>query len=333
MKKMWQGVAAVAVCLVSPVAQAGVAQAAMLRPLTQLSRADVLLSDLFDDAGPLAGRVLGPAPAPGDSIVVEAPQLAAIAREYGVALRPASPDDRATLRRAGVALPREAVLQVLRQALAAAGAPDGDMALPAFEAPMVPPEASASVAVEQLAFAPGDERFTAGLLVTGRGMAMLRLRVSGRLEAMQAALVAVHRLLPGDIVRAVDLRQARVPAATLHGGLIEDATQAEGLAVLRPVAAGQPVPLADLGRPEVVARGDRVAIRLVAGGIEMTASGTALEAGARGARIRVLNPVSRAVVLAEVTGADAVEVDPGSVPLRAGADASTASGNNAGLTP
>lgn len=322
MRNVWHGVAAVVVCLVSPVGQAGVAQAAMLRPLTQLSRADVLLSDLFDDAGPLAGRVLGPAPAPGDSIVVEAPQLAAIAREYGVAWRPASPDDRATLQRAGVVLPREAVLQVLRQALAAAGAPDGDVALPAFEAPMVPPEAAASVAVEQLAFAPGDERFTAGLLVTGRGMALLRLRVSGRLEAMQAALVAVHRLLPGDIVRASDLRQARLPAAMLRGGLVEDAALAEGLAVLHPVAAGQPVPLADLGRPE-----------MVAGGIEMTASGMALEAGAQGARIRVLNPVSRAVVLAEVTGADAVEVDPGSVPVRAGTDASAASGSGTGLTP
>ena len=70
----------------------------------------VRLSDLFDDAGPRAGQVLGPAPAPGARIVVEAPQLAAIARQFGVDWRPASPADSAVIDRPGRLLPREDVL-------------------------------------------------------------------------------------------------------------------------------------------------------------------------------------------------------------------------------
>ncbi len=308
------------------------ADAAMLRPLTELSHPSVLLSDLFDDAGAMASRVLGPAPPPGGSIVVGAAQLAAIARDYGVAWRPASPDDRATLQRAGMALPREAVLQALHEALLAAGAPDGDVALPGFVAPMVSPEAMASVAVEQLALADDEGRFTAGLLVTGHDMTALRLRVSGRMQAMQMVAVASRRLQPGDLVRPGDLRPVRLAAATLHGAVLEDAAQAQGMTLLHAVAAGQPVPVDDLVRPDLVARGDRVAIRLQSGGIEMTAAGQALEAGGQSQRIRVLNPTSHAVVLAQVTAADTVMVDADSTPLRAGTDASAVGGGEPGLS-
>ncbi len=47
-------------------------RAATLRPMTTLSAPVVLLGDLFDDAGANAARVLGPAPRPGQRIVVEA---------------------------------------------------------------------------------------------------------------------------------------------------------------------------------------------------------------------------------------------------------------------
>ncbi len=71
------------------------AMAASLRPLTTLAAPVVRLSDLFDDAGPDSARVLGTAPVPGARIVVEAAQLAAIARQFGVDWRPSSASDRA----------------------------------------------------------------------------------------------------------------------------------------------------------------------------------------------------------------------------------------------
>ena len=62
----------------------------MLRPITTLHAQVVRLKDLFDDAGRNADRVLGPGPAPGGRIVVEARQLAAIARQFDVDWRPIS---------------------------------------------------------------------------------------------------------------------------------------------------------------------------------------------------------------------------------------------------
>ena len=71
----------------------------------------------------------------------------------------------------------------------------------------------------------------------------------------------------------------------------------------------------DLTRPAMVQKGASVLMLLDSPGIALTAQGQALEAGAIGERIRVLNPVSRAVVEAEVIGPDRVRVAPGAMPL------------------
>src|SRR3954451_18194883 len=98
------------------------AEAATLRSMTTLHASVVRLSDLFDDAGPNADRVLGPGPGAGGRIVVEAAQLRAIARQFAVDWRPASTADRSVLDRPGRPLRRQDVLDAVKNALVAAGA-------------------------------------------------------------------------------------------------------------------------------------------------------------------------------------------------------------------
>jgi flagella basal body P-ring formation protein FlgA len=76
--------------------------------------------------------------------------------------------------------------------------------------------------------------------------------------------------------------------------------------------------IGELVRPAMVAKGATVLMVLDSPGIALTAQGQAAEAGAIGERIRVLNPVSRAVVEAEVVGPDRVRVAPGSTPVKVG---------------
>lgn len=297
------------------------AQAAMLRPMTTLQSNVVRLSDLFEDAGQHANLALGPSPAPGQSITVEAPQLAYIAREFGVAWRPSSEGDRAVLQRPGVPLARESVIGVVRAALDNAGAGAGELDLGAFSAPLVAPEAHAQPAVEQLSFDAASGRFTAGIVVTGSDMAPLHVQVGGRLVAMQTVLVAAHRLMAGVALQAGDLRPARVRSAVLRGDVVRAAQQALGLAPRRAVMEGEPLPLAELRAPLAVERGARVSITLDSSGVSLSATGEAMQAGAVGDRITVLNPVSHAVLLAEIVAPDAVRLEPGSMPLRPGTDA------------
>src|SRR3954463_9060379 len=110
-----------AFCLTAP------ACAASLRTVTTLQGPQVFLRDLFQDAGVNADRVLGPGPGPGGRIIVEARQLKAIAKQYGVEWEPISSADRALLEWPGRPLRREEVMTVLRAALITRGAtPDCD---------------------------------------------------------------------------------------------------------------------------------------------------------------------------------------------------------------
>jgi flagella basal body P-ring formation protein FlgA len=296
------------------------AQAASLRPLTTLSAPVVLLSDLFDDAGAKAARVLGPAPAPGERIVVEAAQLAAIARQFGVDWRPASGADRAVLDRPGRLLPRETVLAALQAALARVGAPAHiELDLPDFAPPLVALEAQPTVTVEQMDYEGGTGRFTASVLVSGAAMAPLRLRLLGAAAEIVDVLVPAHRLAAGAVLRAGDLVRASLRATAVRGDVVRAAGEAVGMALRHAAPAGQPVQLADLQPPLLVAKGARVAMQLQSFGLTVIAQGVALEAGALGERIQVINPASRMIVEGEVVGAGRVAVAPDSVPFAADA--------------
>jgi flagella basal body P-ring formation protein FlgA len=292
------------------------AHAASLRTATLLHGPVIRLSDLFDDAGANATRVLGTAPGPGGSIVVEAAQLGAIARQFGVDWRPASPADRAVLERAGRLLPREDVLKAVKAALVAAGAsPDCELELPGFSPPMVPADAAPHAVATELDYEAGAGRFTSMLSVTGEGMEPLNLRLAGQVDDTIELPVAVARLPAGTMLRAEDVRMARVHVAMVHSEVLHATTEAVGMQLRHPIVAGQPFAVADVMRPALVQRGSVVEMQLQSPGISLVAQGVALESGATGERIRVQNPSSHAVVEAEVMGPGRVRVTPESMPI------------------
>ncbi len=292
------------------------AEGATLRTITTLHAATVRLSDLFDDAGANADRVLGPGPGAGGRIVVEAPQLAAIARQFAVDWRPASPADRAVLDRPGKPLRRDDVLGAVKNALITAGAAaDCDVELAGFTPPLVPFESDPKPVVADLDYDASAARFSAILSVTGQGMEPLHLRVAGRVDDTVEVPVAAVRLVAGGVLRAADVRMARVHTAMLRGEVVHRIGDAIGMQARRQIPAGQPLVLSELARPAMVQKNATVLMLLDSPGIALTAQGQAMETAAIGERIRVLNPVSRAVIEAEVIGPDRVRIAPGSTPV------------------
>lgn len=292
------------------------APAATLRPQTTLTQSVVRLSDLFDDAGADAQRIIGPAPAPGGRIIVESRQLAAIARQFGVDWRPASPAERIVIDRPGRMLPREDVLAALRAALQGLGSdPDADLELANFPAPLLPPDAHPVITVEQIDQDPSG-RFTASLAVAAEGAELQRLRLAGTVVHMVELPVPVRRLTPGTLITAEDLRLARIRTTAVRGEVAQTIAQATGHALRIALAPGQPVPLAELTRPVAVAKGATVVMQLNAPGLQLLGQGRALDQGAIGDRILVLNPASKAIVEAEIIGRDRVRVAPGSSPVQ-----------------
>jgi len=311
--------------ILAAVAVAVPAHGATLRTLTTLTAPVVKLSDLFDDAGSRADRVLGPAPAPGERIVVEAAQLAAIARQFGVDWRPTSSADRAVLDRPGKLMPRASITEPLLAALARVGAPaEAELELPGFDAPLVPAEAQPSVAVEQVDYEGTSGRFTGVVLIAGPAMAPMRVRLSGQVDEIIHVLVPLHRLSAGTVLRAGDLTPAAVRAASVRGDVVQTASEAVGQELRHPMPEGLPIPLAELQHPLAVLKGAHVGMELRVPGLTVVAQGTAMEGGALGERIQVLNPVSGLAVEGEIVGPDRVTVAPDNVPLPTGRAAQVA---------
>ena len=287
------------------------ADAAALRSMTTLHGPAVYLRDLFDDAGVNADRVLGPGPEPGGRIIVEAAQLNAIARQFSVAWRSVSRADRAVLEWPGHPLRKEEAVEAVRLAVTAAGSADDiDIDLSGFTPPLVPAEVTTTSTVSQLEFDSNTGRFTAALTVVGEGMNPIDTRISGRVEEMVEAPVALTRLLPETVLRPDDVRISRVRTAVVQGDIARTVDQIVGMQLRRPVAAGQPLRVADLIRPPLVQRGSTVQIALSASGLNVSGQAIALDAGADGEKIRVQNITSHAFLFARVVGPGQVAVTP-----------------------
>jgi flagella basal body P-ring formation protein FlgA len=75
--------------------------------------------------------------------------------------------------------------------------------------------------------------------------------------------------------------------------------------------SGQPLQSSDIERPIVIAKGALVTITYEVPGLSLSDQGRALEPGAIGDTISVLNPGSHKTLLATVVSPDRVRLEPG----------------------
>lgn len=289
---------------------------AVLKLRIQVDAGVIKVADLWTSAGAKADAVIGPAPSPGRTITIEAAQLAYIARLYDVEWRPVSGVERSAVERAGRPLTRDELVDSLRRSLVDAGAtPTATIEFSNFTPVLVPPSSFPLLMVEQIAYDAAGERFSANMSVATEGMDTQRMRVSGRVMDTVAVVVANRRLTQGDVIAAADVRVAQLPARRISGSVANDLPTVIGQSPRRTIVAGQPLAIADIGPPVMVPKGATVVIVVESPGLSLAAQGLALEAGGRDDVIQVMNPLSRAVVEARVTGPGRAVISPGSSPL------------------
>lgn len=155
---------------------------------------------------------------------------------------------------------------------------------------------------------PRTARFDAAFeIARDAGNAPLRLRFTGTvIETVEAAILtrAVER---GEVIKASDVVTRRIAKAEAG---VEPAgrDRAVGMAARRALRANQPLRAADLARPDFVTRDQNVSIVYEMPGIFLTTRGKALESGAEGDLVNVLNPQSKRTVQGVVTGPGQITV-------------------------
>ena len=118
-------------------------------------------------------------------------------------------------------------------------------------------------------------------------------------------------LKDGDIV------VERRPRADLSRDVVSDPERVRGLAVRNNLQAGSVLRAADLTKPEVVLRNETVTITFAMPGLMLTVRGKALEGGAEGDTISVLNEQSKRTLQGVVIGPGRVAIGTASPRLAA----------------
>lgn len=156
---------------------------------------------------------------------------------------------------------------------------------------------------------------------TGRFDAMVRVdqgeqsetvRLRGELVETVQVPVLTRALARGETAGRDDVEIDRLPKRRVGNQRPADVDRIVGMVARRPLRAGQPLSPNDFTRPILVTRGDAVTLVFEAPGLTVTGRGQALESGALGDVVGVLNPQSKRTVHATVAGPGRAVVGAGS---------------------
>lgn len=290
-------------------------QAAFLRGDVTVESDVVRLGDLFADVGPHGTRVVAAAPAPGRRDVLSANELRNIALRSGLRWQPAGRFVRVVVSRAARTVGTEEIRQMLRDALRAQGLPERyELAL--SKSDMVLHAATGvdrSVRLAEPRYDARSHRFGAVFVVPTGPESDSRVQVTGEAYEVVAVPVLADRARRGVVIRDRDLTTLKLRRNAIARDAILDRAEIVGMTPKRYLREGVPLRPSDLSPPVLVRRGSLVTLTLRTERMLITARARALDEGARGDVVRVVNPRSKSTVEGVVAGPGLVAVSAPSI--------------------
>ncbi len=148
---------------------------------------------------------------------------------------------------------------------------------------------------------------TVGIKCTGKKAWSLHVPVT--ISVYGKVMVASHQLQRGSILTAADIKLSRNNLANLSYGYYETLSNGIGMKLKRRISAGTVLTPAMLTKPRIITRGQKVTIVAQSGSMLVRVNGKALDNGAIGDRIKVINIKSRKKLEGIITVAGEVKVD------------------------
>jgi flagella basal body P-ring formation protein FlgA len=287
---------------------AGDAWAVMPRDPSMVEGDLVRLGDVFDVTGPEAQAVVGRAPLPGRREVYDIDRLRAIARAHDLSWTPAGRYDRAVVERAGRPIDAQEIEEKILAALGtdphAQKVELANRALKLYAATAV----AEPITVRGISQDARSGYFSAVLALATGETSSTTVQVNGRLVSLTSVPVLVRRVLPGEVIKSADIATIPVAANQVSQEAVLDPNALVGQTPRRPLRERQPVLLSDVRAPILVTKGTAVTMILESPGLLLTAKGQALEDGAKGETIRIMNTQSNRTIEAVVTAAGTARV-------------------------
>jgi flagella basal body P-ring formation protein FlgA len=263
----------------------------------------VRIGDLIENAGAAADTPIFRAPDLGHTGTVSALRIAELVLTHDIVTLDTRGLAKVVVTRASQAITPEDIEARIARALAGRqpSTDAGNLAV-SFDSEVqtLHVEPGTELRLARMTFEPRSGRFDVVFERPGRIRSFIRF--TGTYAETFDAAVLTRPLSVGEIVRAADVTTARRPKSELANNVISHASQAIGMSAKRALRPGQALRQSDLAKNEVIARNDNVTISYEVPGITLSMGGKALEGGAQGDVIGVLNVQSRRTIQATVTG-------------------------------
>ena len=165
----------------------------------------------------------------------------------------------------------------------------------------VDPDAGGALRLDRLYFNRGNARFDAYFALPGNGTRK-PLRVTGRAVATVPVVTLARPVARGEVIKINDLVADKRPRTETPSNAVASLEHAIGLAARRALGPNRPLLGTDLMKPELVQRDQAVTLIFQVPGVMLTMRGKALESGAEGDAVSVLNVQSKRTIQGTVVG-------------------------------
>ena len=290
------------------------AHAAELTLRSNISIVDdvVTLGDLFEHAGAVASKPVFRSPRLGQTGVLNARRISRVARENGLNWLNREYLEKIVIRReANIITVDEISTRIgeklknnypLRVANSQLEISLGNKALPF----VMRADTKAEFEIEKIRYDRRSGRFTAVISGPAGSANMKRVTYTGRATEVIEIPVLVQPLTRGQAFKSGFLETRKFPARRVNSRVITQAADLTGMAARRSLRPNSPIRINDVEKPRIVKKNALVSVVYKVGTLNITFRGRALEDGALGETVSVLNSRSRRTIQTIVTAPNTV---------------------------
>ncbi len=302
---------ALAMLMVAMISGLNALSASELKQRIKVRDATVKLSDIFTDVGLEQDREVFNAPMPGSSVNISTLSLWKIAKANDIKWEKPRLNKHIRIMREGQPVDVSALKERLAEEVKMLGV-DGDIEVTLFgmNRNMYLPVNSDMIEIEldSLTLNAGKSRYRAELLWPLGNGSYKEVSLNGAIEHVRLVPALNRVLVPGEVIAKSDIKWINIPVKRIVSNSIQSTDNIVGFTPRRALSANKLLRNADLEAIKYVRKGNQVTLSYISGPMVLSTFGKALQHGAMGDSIRILNTTTNKIIYANVVGPGQVEI-------------------------
>lgn len=153
-----------------------------------------------------------------------------------------------------------------------------------------------------------DDKFTVDAEIFADGKSVATTKLVGRYFILEKILVPTKDITKDEIIKKENLTQIIIRSNRLRDDVIKEENNLLGKQAIRTIKKGKPITSRDIRDEIVIKKGQMIMVVYKNKGLQITSKMEAIEDGAKGQRIRLINNKSNKEVVGRVVDKNMVEV-------------------------